>query len=620
MTLHTLAPAASPPPAPETTADPSRPIPGASSPPRAPETLQERLRWRFRFLIVALVAAAVIVVVRLVTYQVVEWGMALPVGTGHHGPPARGTIVDRNGLLLAADRYTYSIAANTARIDEEEERALAGLLEEIIGLPANRTLALISQFPDAAYLELGKSVPLEQAQRIPALQEQWSEEESPLHAVFITPMPKRYYPQRTLAGHAIGFVNLERKPFYGLESYYDRFLVENSGITFTDTPRSTLDQLAPEVRRLLPSLANKDLILTIDSSVQWIVEEELAQGLKEYKAERGTIIVMEPHTGQILGMASLPGYDPNRYGDAQYEQFLDPAISQQYEPGSVFKIVTMGAALDTGVITPSTTYNDTGLFSVGGRPIFNSQLIGYGEVTAEFALVRSLNVVTAMIAVETGSSRFYDYVRRFGFGSATQIDLAGEIPGALKTPGDPDWSESDLGTNSFGQGLATTPLQMLNATASIANGGKLMRPYVVMARVHDGQVQETEPTVIHSTISPAHAAELTGMMVSTVAEGTKAALVEGYSVAGKSGTAQIPDPEGGGYLADQVNASFVGFLPAQEPRLAILVRLEKPDQAVTLWASDNAAPLFARVARRLVDTLNIPPDEYRQSVAQTGGQ
>ncbi|MGL4649422.1 MAG: peptidoglycan D,D-transpeptidase FtsI family protein, partial [Caldilineaceae bacterium] len=460
-----------------------------------------------------------VLVLRLISHQVISWGLTVPVGQGHQGSPARGTIVDRNGLLLAADRFYYSVAVTASNLrTEDQRRVVAEQLEQLVGLPANRTLALLTQYQDRPYLELAKAIPVTEGERILAFQEELYKQDDvfPLRYVYLTPSPKRHYPQQNLAGHIIGFVNLERKPFYGVESYYDRFLAEDTGVDFTDTPQTSVAALAPSLRRYLPSVAGKDLVLTIDSTIQWIIEEELKKGVEQYKALRGTIIVQNPHTGEILGMASYPNYDPNRYGNAEYSAFLDPAISEQYEPGSVFKVITMGAGLDTGVITPTMMFNDPGVISVGGRPIFNSQLIGYGNVSAEDALALSLNVVTAQVALKVGTNPFYDYVRRFGFGSATEIDLAGEVPGALKTPGDPLWSESDQGTNSFGQGIAVTPLQMLNAVASIANGGKLMRPYVVQARVANGEVLETEPTVIHQTMQPEAAADLTGMMVTVV--------------------------------------------------------------------------------------------------------
>lgn len=582
----------------------------------SPQQRRERQVWRFWLLVVSLVIALVFLAGRLMIYQVVQWGVSSPVGVGHQGNTPRGTIVDRNGVLLAADRFYYSVAAASNALHSDDERYnVATELEKLISLPANQTLSLLSSYPYSYYVELAKTVPLDQGELINTRIEELGGNAKvfPLHAVFTTPEPRRYYPQGALAGRILGFLNMERLPFYGVESYYNSFLEQDSGVGFTDRPQGTIDSLSPNLRTYLPSPAGKDLVLTVDSAIQWIVEDELRKGIQEFKAVRGTAIIMNPDTGEVLAMATLPTYDPNHYSQAAPKEFLDPAISEQYEPGSVFKLVTYGAALNTGAITPTTVFNDNGVISVGGRPIFNSQQIGYGAVTAQMALARSLNVVAAQVALRLGKNDFYDYVRRFGFSQASDIDLAGEIGGAVKFPGTPNWSESDLGTNSFGQGLAVTPLQMVNAVSTIANGGRLMRPYVVKTRVYNGEVLETEPTVVHQTLSPESAKELTEMMIFTVEEGNKKARVQGYAVAGKSGTAQIPDE--GGYLKDEVNHTFVGFMPADAPRIAMLVRLERPDQTIQPWASDTTGVVFSRIGRRVMNYLNVPPDAIRNAVA-----
>jgi cell division protein FtsI/penicillin-binding protein 2 len=230
-------------------------------------------------------------------------------------------------------------------------------------------------------------------------------------------------------------------------------------------------------------------------------------------------------------------------------------------------------------------------------------------VTAKDALAQSLNVVTAQIALKVGSEDFYRYVRRFGFGELTEVDLANEVPGLLKTPGSETWSLSDLGTNSFGQGLAVTSIQMVSAVSAIANGGQLMRPYIVQARVHENQVLQTKPTLVHTVMSAEAAKALTQMMIYVVDHGNSAANVSGYKIAGKSGTAQIPTK--GGYLENEVIASFIGFAPADDPKFVMLIKLDRPDPNVTQWANFNAAPIFAQVARRVLDHMNVPPDDVR---------
>jgi cell division protein FtsI/penicillin-binding protein 2 len=299
-----------------------------------------------------------------------------------------------------------------------------------------------------------------------------------------------------------------------------------------------------------------------------------------------------------------------------YSLFQNPAISAQYEPGSIYKIITMAAAMDAGIITPTTTFNDSGSYTIGGRVIFNSNRAANGEVTVTRALALSLNVITAQIAEELGPEEFYRYVRLFGFGEATNVDLSGEINGLIKTPSDPNWSEADLGTNSFGQGLACTPLQMLNATAAIANGGRLVQPYIVQTRVAEGQAQVTEPIVTRQVIRPETSEAMATMMAEVVGTSASLAGVDGYAVAGKSGTAQIPSPEG--YVQEETIVSFVGFAPADDPKFVLLVKMDRPDPEINVWAGQTAAPVFGRIAERLLDHFSVPPDDLRLAASGEG--
>lgn len=601
-------------------APPSVRIPPGSALPPAPEPELQRPAdhspqqiWRVWLVVAGFGLLASLVFVRLLHHQLVGWlSGRTPVVLAESGLP-RGVIVDRRGELLAADRFFYRIVADPSIIRTEEARqAVANKLEELIGLPAAETSAKLYEASGRRYVELARRVSLEQSERISAFKAQDEAENALplLQSVVLLPAPERYYPQGQLASHLLGFVRAERLGSYGVEEYYQAYLDPYSGVGLRSKTYDDLTTLPEPVRRFVPSMGNKDLVLTLDTGIQWIAEEELNKALDRYRASSGSIIVMEPHTGAILAHANYPTYDPNQYStEADYSRFIDPAVSLLYEPGSIFKIVTMAAALDTGVITPTKVYTDNGSFVVGSRLVFNSNRIGYGRVTATDALARSLNVVTAQIAVEMGADRFYRYVERFGFTEPTEIDLADEVRGLVKQPGNPEWSLSDLGTNSFGQGLAITPIEMLNATAAIANGGQLMRPYIVQARIEGDRVQWTEPTLVRPVLKPETAQTLVAMMVETVRTGNEAAGVAGYRIAGKSGTAQIPGE--GGYLRDQTIVSFVGFAPADDPQFVILVKLDRPDPNISIWATHTAAPVFAQVARRLFDYMGIPPDEIR---------
>lgn len=567
---------------------------------------------RLWVIVAALIVMTFVILWRLLDYQLINRGPLAAGDPFSTAPTPRGVIVDRDGELLAADRIFYELAATPNEIQTDEERlAVAQTLEMLIGLPAADTFDQLRQAADLTFVQLARAISTEQAEVVRAWRASLAaEQEDTLRHVYFNINPQRYYPQRMLASQVLGFVGVDagRQAHYGLEEYYDPFLRQD-GVGLTGNRHQTLDALSPRLRTFVPSWVAKDLVLSIDRTVQWIIEDELRQNLDFYGAQSGTIIVMEPKTGAVLGLANWPTFDPNDYGQANIEHFSNPAVSAQYEPGSIFKVVTMAAALDTDVIEPSTIFTDTGSIAVGGRIILNSNRSAAGTISVSQALARSLNVVTAEVAVRVGADDFYRYVRRLGFGDATEIDLANEVPGLIKSPGTRDWSPSDLGTNSFGQGLAVTPIQMINSVAAIANGGKLMRPYVVQERIEGDSVLVTEPTVVRTVVSPETATKLTDMMVEVVETGNQAAIVPGYTVAGKSGTAQIPVE--GGYSEDETIVSFVGFVPADDPQFVVLVKMDRPDPDISVWAAYSAAPTFSRVTARLLQHMNIPPDDVR---------
>lgn len=578
---------------------------------------KDRQRWRFWLLGFGLGLLAIVVLARLVSVQLFSTS-----SSGYSALTAlqlqpRGTIVDRNGELFAADRFYYKLTASPDLIRDDEMRMLvAQQLHALVGTPIEGVFATLTKFKAEKWVSLADQISLTQGKALIDYQRDLEQREgdAALLHIQLEPMPVRYYPQGALASYIVGLVNLNRQSWTGVESYYDRFLRSESS-SASNQIVVPMDSLSTDVLHYLPSVANSDLVLTIDRGVQWIIEDELRAGVERYQAEKGTIIVMEPATGAILGMASYPNYDPNKLSDVPSERFIDPAISEQYEPGSIFKIITMAAGLDTDTITPTMVFRDSGSIECGTRVIMNADRMPHGDVDVSTALALSLNVVTSQVAQQVGDRDFYQYVRRFGFGSPTEIDLGGEIAGLLKSPGSEDWSNSDLCTNSFGQGIAVTPLQMINAATAIANGGKLMRPYVVQARVVKGRVLMTEPTVVHQVMTTKHAKDLTQMMIETVQLSNISAGVLGYTIAGKSGTAQIPSPEG--YLEDQIVGSFIGFAPADDPKFIVLVKIEKPNFKLTQWADQNAVPIFGRVARRLFLHLNIPPDSIRLAGTQS---
>lgn len=566
---------------------------------------------RVWFIVLALSLITALVIVRLISYQfaepIVQQAM-LPART----PADRGVILDRNGNLFAQDRFEYEVRLAPDQLKTDEERAvIASGLESILEIDGSELKRALEQNSASKFMLVTKELPFAEGQRILKWIKEEAEESPALNKIEVAAIPIRFYPQKALAAHTIGFVGFssDRPAHFGIEEYFSEFLSTDGIAKLTRTEREPIAVLPPALQRFIPSTAGRDVVLTLDRGVQWIIEDELYQGLQLYGADRGTIIVMEPQTGAVLGLANWPTYDPNNYSATDPKIFQNAAISAQYEPGSIFKVITMGAALDTNTIEPDSKFIDSGSITIGERIIFNSNRTGAGEVTASQALALSINVVTAQIAEELGHPEFYNYVRRFGFGKATEIDLADEIPGAVKSPGSKEWSYSDLGTNSFGQGIAVTPIQMVNSVAAIANGGFLMRPYVIQSRIYDDQVQQTESTVANQAISTETAALLTEMMVDVIETGATAAYAPGYTMAGKTGTAQIPGE--GGYLEDETIVSFVGFGPIEDPQFVILVKLERPNPDISQWATATAAPVFSRVALRLCDYFGIPPQNER---------
>jgi cell division protein FtsI/penicillin-binding protein 2 len=578
--------------------------------------------WRFVLIATVFTLLALLVLFRLASYQLVGETNSVWLDYLPDVNVPRGTIVDRDGELLAIDRFLVDISATPSQLNAKGRAEVAERLAAIAGLDPIDVQTNLVAAADGQYALLAKGLDLEIGRQIVELQEALEDdgEVGPIHSVHVHFVPHRYYPQGDLACHVLGIVGVDnldesrRKGYYGTEGYYNSFLwrdgAELPGQTF-----EPIANLAQETERFLPSVAGSDIVLTIDRTLQWIVEDELENALEKYQAQSGTIIVMEPETGAILALANAPDFDPNNYADAETGYLTNPAVSAQWEPGSIYKIITMGAALDAGLIEPTTIFTDTGLISLGERGFFNSDRRAYGRVSASEALARSLNVVTVQIAAELGEEEFYRYIRRFGFGDPTEVDLSGEVTGAVKWPNTLDWSLSDLGANSFGQGLAVTPIQMVSAAGSIANGGKLMRPYIVQARTQGDQMLYTEPTVMHRAISESAARDLTEMMVNVVDTGAPAARVKGYRIAGKTGTAQIPTKDG--YTEDETIVSFVGFAPADDPQFVMLIKLDRPDPNISPWASYTAAPAFAQTAARLLEHMNVPSDEFRLASAST---
>ena len=347
--------------------------------------IPNRSNWRFSLLAGALLALVIVILARTLQHQVFSFGEPISALEITSDPAQRGAVVDRSGIPLIVNRHYYQLAATPDLIETDAERMeVAAQLDELLGVPAQDSFETLKFCGEKGYrfCVLADAISAEEAQRLQEFIEELETERGlvPMQHVYAKPMTRRSYPQSGLAAHVTGFVTVDTGGVTGVEEYYNEFLPAD-GIGLLNDNSATVDVLSPEVRRFLPSPAGKDLILTLDRTVQWIIHDELQKGLDEFKAESGSIIVMEPSTGAILGMANLPDFDPNRFEEEPLERFTNPAISAQYEPGSIFKIITVGAALDAGIIEPSTIFTDTGNITIGDRVIFNSDRVAYGRVT-----------------------------------------------------------------------------------------------------------------------------------------------------------------------------------------------------------------------------------------------
>jgi cell division protein FtsI (penicillin-binding protein 3) len=550
---------------------------------------QQRRLW---IVVIGLVFATVVVIGRLVAFQVVQSAEWVSYGERMQNSqvvarPDRGIIYDRNGAVLAGNSSDYRVGASPPLVSQGEELATA--LAPILQKPRYEILATLQA--DRPYVVLAGRVSPQIAEAIRAL---------PYSGIQLDALPRRIYPQGELMCHTLGYADFEGRGGAGLEGKYQVELAGESASAFLNI--SPLTQQRSVIAR-----EGADLVLTIDRSVQYLVEQHLAQGIEEYQGVSGTIIVMQPRSGAVLAMASLPCFSPYRFFEADEKYLLHPAVTKQFEPGSIMKLITMAAALDSGVVTPHSTYYDAGVIELGGHRMYNWDRSGPGTTDMTTLLSRSLNVGAATLASWMGADVYYSYLDHFNFGRPTGIDLMAEGAGQMNRPGDSYWTEADIGTNAFGQGMATTPLQMIAATAALANDGYMMQPYVVQELRGNGRVIQHQPQVLSRPISAEAARQVTNMAITSVHLETNKARVDGYTIAGKTGTAQIA--EGGFYHRYDTIATFIGWLPADNPELIILVKLDRPK--VSGWGSQTAAPMFARLVEELVVLLDIPPDNVR---------
>jgi cell division protein FtsI/penicillin-binding protein 2 len=575
--------------------------------------MRQQYAVRSMILVAFLALAGVAVIAQLVRIQYSEQAkIFLLQGDRYSGEfqtvyPERGEIFDRNGHLLAGNRTVYEVGVSLKEM--RDPHAMAYALSTYLGLPQEEVMDKLTNSPETwEYIVIQDYVGADTVTSMQELLAQmYDAGDRRLSGLAFKPHFQRSYPEDDLASNVLGFVTRDGRGYFGIEEKYNDLLAGN--------PVQVWVPSDPNKATEIPRVPNgTNLVLTINRDLQDRVESILDESLVEYGANSGTIIVMDPRNGEVLAMASTPRMDLNNYSNyfslydngSQYNR----SIGMSYEPGSVLKVLTMAAALDTGTVRPETTFVDTGVIEVGGITIRNWNRDAWGQQNMVGCLQHSLNVCMAWLSTQMGMQNFYSYMDRFGLGHPTGIDLAGEAMGRLKVPGDTDWYPVDLGTNSFGQGISVTPLQMLMAVSSIANDGRMVTPHVLYSMLRDGHQYNVPSQYAGSPITAETARTLNEMLAISLEQESSQALLPGYRLAGKTGTAQIPTEYG--YDATHTNVSFIGWGPVDDPRFMVYIWLNSP--STSIWSSETAAPVFAEVAEQAVIMLNIPPDVVRSQM------
>ena len=534
---------------------------------------------------------------RAVQLQVLQGDKLMRLGQRQHLKewivlPKRGALIDRNGEPLALSLESQSVYVRPHRVRDPDR--LSRNLAQILKLRVVEVKEKITA--EKPFVWIKRQVSSADAEKIQALN---------ADGIGMFYEPNRQYPQGQLAGQLIGFVGRDSEGLEGLELKYNEYIRGETGSSVTERDALGRRVLVQGVEGLhIPP--GSDVHLTLDTSIQHMAEKELEASILKYRAKAGVAIVVEPFTGEVLAMANYPSFDPNNYSTESAEQRRNRAVTDSFEPGSTFKTITAAAALEEGVVGKDDLfYCEMGKYPYAGKIIHDTH--PHGWLSFDKILQVSSNIGFTKVAEKLKKERFYKYIERFGFGQPTGIDVPGEASGLVRKPD--RWSGIDLATHAFGQGLSTTPMQMVMAYAAVANGGFLMRPFV-MRRVigPKGEVlQENQPHVVRRVISEKTAKLLASMLQDVTSEGGTGveANLDGFNVAGKTGTAQKADPVRGGYSAKKRVASFVGFVPANNPRLVALVLIDEPE--VNVYGGTVAAPVFRNIAQGALRHLAVAP-------------
>ena len=586
--------------------------------------------FRISIVVVVFFLYTAIIVLRLFNWQIIQaTELALLASSQRESTkeiePVRGNILASDGFPLAINQEGYLVWANPQEIDLPASR-VADMLTPIMapGLDDIKVATNASQkerdeilktmqdnyndlihrqvsHDDLVWAQLKRKLPKQKKDQVQALG---------IPGIYFDPEPIRTYPEASMAAQVIGFLGSndegESTGYFGLEGFYDLELSGRIGIIKQET--DAINRPIPIGRFWNQKKRDgRDIQLHLDRSIQYMVESELKDGIERFGAASGSVIIMNPKTGGILAMASTPGFEPAHFVKYDPKNYVNPVVSQTFEPGSTFKILTVAAAINEGVITPDT------ICDICDRPFkidkyyirtWNNEY--HKDTNMTEALAHSDNVAMVFIAQQLGLDTFLKYLNDFGIGQKSGIDLQGET----ETPLREEWKQIDLLTASFGQGLVTTPIQMIQSVGAIANNGYMMQPQMVQKIISSNDEHIIQPKVIRQVVSKETSQTLTEMLVASVQYGdAKWALPKGYKMAGKTGTAQVVTEEG--YDQEKTIASFVGFAPADDPQFVMLTIIREPTSSP--WGSETAAPLFFDIAKKLFTMMEIPRDTTRNT-------
>jgi len=555
----------------------------------------EKLPWlRFRIFTVLLLflLAFITILARVLQLQIIERDKLQALAERQHLksitiPPRRGVIYDRNLKEVAISMEVDSVYARASKI--KDPRRVASRLAPLLSMDRRQLEDRLRSRKSFVWLRRG----IDLSDRVD------------IEGIGTLKEWKRFYPSSPLASHLIGFAGVDSKGLEGVEFAYDSY-IKGSPVVFTEERDGLGGEIVLRDLEREGHSSGMDVVLTIDKTIQYIVEKGLRKAVDSTKAKGGMAIVMDPRTGEILAMATLPSFDSNNFSRYEPHLWRNRAITDAFEPGSVFKVFLLAAVMEEGLFGPyDRFYCEDGVYRVADRTFHDIKRFGW--LTLAEIIKYSSNIGAAKVGERLGKRMFYRYIKEFGFGAKTGIDLPGEGTGSIQRP--VDWSQVSIDTISFGQGLSVTGIQLTVAMSSVANGGYLMRPFVVK-RVLDKDgtvVKRIDPEVVRRVISQETANRITSILKGVTEEGGTGvkAAIEGFEVAGKTGTAQKPDLLTGGYKDGKYISSFLGFVPAEDPQITVLVSLDEPEGE--FYGGAIAAPVFKEIASQVLSYLGVFP-------------